>query len=123
MTTEQIKSAVRGEWLAILARIISVIGVPMAGAILGFAMAEFRDLDTKVGELKLTVVEMKAALIHGIEPRVKRLEEDLLTIQRDLKDRTADRFTKADAEEMQGRLDREIDNLRQRLEQIGGRSR
>ena len=102
--TEQLRRLAESTWTLILARMMAVFGVPTALAITGYAALQFV-------EIKTDIVEMHTALTLGIEPRVKRLEQDQAEIRSEMKLRTAGRFDKNDAQQLEARMQRDLDRL------------
>jgi len=97
--TEKMRELAESVGVLFMARAMALFGVPVAIMLLAYGA-------DKVSTAAEDLVEIRTALMLGIEPRVKRLEEDLVDVRADLKDRTSDRFSKTDGEAIDSRIER-----------------
>ena len=90
--------------VVIMARLMAAIGVPAAGLVMVWLLGTVQSLNG-------SVIEMKTALLVGIEPRVARLESEIETIRASVSTQSGGWFDRADAKVMEERLRREIDQI------------
>lgn len=100
--------------IVLLARLMALVGVPTAGFIAMWVLSS-------VSGLQGSVIEMKTALLVGIEPRVTRLEADLVGLRSNVDSRLAGRFDQNDAKQLEERLRREIDQILSALSEMRAR--
>ena len=126
MSGDDIKGKVRrmgdSPALQMISRWASIIGIPISIFILTQALLEFRLLrdDIRVvreqqAEQNVVITKIVATLDEGYGPRIIRLEATQQDILRNLNSRAKEQFTKTDALEMRGQLERQID---QRIERV-----
>jgi len=108
--------------LQMASRWASIIGIPISIFILTQAVIEFRLMrdDIRVvreqqAEQNVVITKIVATLDEGYGPRIIRLEATQQDILRNLNSRAKEQFTKTDALEMRGQLERQID---QRIERV-----
>lgn len=94
-----------------LSRGMAVLGVPFCAAVGGF-------LFTTVLYLKEATIEMKTALLVGIEPRIARLEQEQQLARQLRAGDGPNAFGRKDARELEARVQREIDTIRAQIEAL-----
>lgn len=112
--TQHIRRVADSTIIVLLARLMALVGVPTAGVVAVWVLSS-------VNGLHGSVIEMKTALVVGIEPRVTRLESDLAGLRSGVDAKLAGRFDQTDGKLLEERLRREIDQILAALSEIRGR--
>lgn len=110
---EGAKRLVDNVYITILARFAAVFGVPIAMTAMVYMAGQFV-------AMKDTLTRIDTALIVGIGPRLTAVEADIVRINKLVTD---DRYTRADARELEQRIQTQINRLEQALRDLRAANR
>lgn len=112
MTTEQkLNQIAENSLLKVISRFGLILVLPIAT---WFATSTFKDIRSVHDD----ALYIRTALEQGLIPRIEYMEQEVGDIRVELRTRTTDNFSKADADKLENRIQERLSRLERQLDEM-----